>query len=208
MKIRAFICRSSEVCVYCAKLVRILLICFFSFVPAVVQAQFTYTTNADNTLTITGYTGDGDALSIPTNINGLVVSGIGLWAFIENTNVRTVTIPGSVTSVGYGAFNGCSLLTSVTMPDSLTYISDLMFSGCPSLTNASIPPSVTSIGDEAFYSTGLTTVTIPTNVTSIGEASFSECNALTNAWVSGKTIFGSSPYLVLRSGVNRRMIRK
>jgi len=158
--------------------------------PLVAQAQFTYTTNADNTLTITGYTGDGGAVTIPTNIEGLTVTSIGFEAFIDKTTVTSVTFPGSVTSAGYGAFEGCYWLTSVTMSDSLTKIADLMFNMCLNLTNAPIPPSVTSIGEDAFDGTALSTLTIPTNVTSIGAGAFCDCTALTNAVLYGITTLG------------------
>ncbi len=70
-----------------------------------------------------------------------------------------VTIPDSVTGIGYNAFGGCTGLTSVTIPDSVTSIGDLAFSRCESLTSAAIPDSVTSIGEEAFAScTGLTDI--------------------------------------------------
>jgi hypothetical protein len=44
--------------------------------PAVVQAQFTYTTN-NGTITITKYTGPGGVVDIPATINGLPVTCIG-----------------------------------------------------------------------------------------------------------------------------------
>ena len=44
--------------------------------PAVVQAQFNYTTN-NGTITITGYTGPGGAVAIPDTIDGLPVTRIG-----------------------------------------------------------------------------------------------------------------------------------
>jgi hypothetical protein len=37
---------------------------FAAMLPAAVQAQFTYTTNGDNTITITGYTGSPSVLTI------------------------------------------------------------------------------------------------------------------------------------------------
>jgi hypothetical protein len=160
-----------------------------------VEAQFTYTTNADNSLTITGYTGSGGAVAIPTNIEGLRVTGIGLWAFNGNANVTSVTIPGTVTSVGFASFQGCSMLCNVTFPDSLTYIADYMFNGCPNLTNAPIPPSVTSIGEQAFNDTGFVTITIPTNVSSIGADAFSECTALAKATLCGITTLPEGAFL-------------
>ncbi|WP_279168084.1 leucine-rich repeat domain-containing protein, partial [Muribaculum intestinale] len=83
---------------------------------------------------------------------------------------KTVTIPNSVTSIGYSAFSGCSGLTSVTIPNSVTSIGERAFSGCSGLTSVTIGNSVTSIGYYAFSGCyGLTSVTIPNSVTSIGE---------------------------------------
>ena len=85
--------------------------------PAAVQAQFTYTnadgsiydysTNADGvSLTITGYTGPPWAVTIPTNINGLPVTNIGTNAFYDLTNLTSITIPSSVTSIGCAGKSG------------------------------------------------------------------------------------------------------
>lgn len=80
------------------------------------SAQFAYTTNADNTITITGYTGSGGDVTIPGTINGYRVTAIGDNAFYLRTNLTSVTIPASVTSIGGhdvflgGAFSGCTNL--------------------------------------------------------------------------------------------------
>ncbi len=42
--------------------------------PGLVQAQFNWITNADDTITITNYTGPGGAVTIPAAINGLKVT--------------------------------------------------------------------------------------------------------------------------------------
>jgi hypothetical protein len=55
-----------------------------------VQAQFNYTIN-NGAITITEYTGSGGAVSIPSTINGLPVSGIGESAFYHRTNLTGVT---------------------------------------------------------------------------------------------------------------------
>jgi hypothetical protein len=84
--------------------------------PAAVQAQFDYTNNENGTCTITAYTGPCcGAVTIPTNINGLTVIGIGVQAFPSDTGLTSVTIPDSVTYIGDEAFYGC------WSPELLTY---------------------------------------------------------------------------------------
>src|SRR5215831_14710504 len=59
--------------------------------PVTLEAQFTYTTNGDGTITITGYTGPGSAVTIPSTINGIAVTGMGDDAFYGNTNLTSLT---------------------------------------------------------------------------------------------------------------------
>src|SRR5579862_9994434 len=64
------------------------------------QAQFTYTTN-NGTITITGYSGAGGAVTIPNSTNGLPVTSIQGYAISDFVHTFiTLTIPGSVTSIG------------------------------------------------------------------------------------------------------------
>ncbi|CEN48957.1 TvBspA-like-625 (fragment) [Capnocytophaga canimorsus] len=56
---------------------------------------------------------------------------------------------------------GCSSLTSITLPNSVTAIGWRAFSGCRSLTSITLPNSVTSIGDYAFWQcSSLTSLTL------------------------------------------------
>ena len=118
---------------------------------------------------------DIKSVSLPDGL-----TSIGGFAFRGCTSLSSGTIPDSVTSIGYYAFSGCTSLTSVTIPDSVTYIGNYAFFGCTSLTSVTLGNSVTSIGDSAFYGcTSLTSVTIPDSVTSIGGFAFSRCTSLT-----------------------------
>ncbi len=117
--------------------------------PVAVQAQFTFVTNADSTITITGYTGPGGDETIPDTIDGLPVTSIGDWAFY-GASITKVVIPDSVTNIGGYAFELCSGLTSVTISKSVTSIGGQAFYYCTSLTNVMIPDSVTDIGYYVF----------------------------------------------------------
>jgi len=64
--------------------------------PVGVQAQFTYTIN-NGAVTITGYTGPGGAVIIPSGTNGLPVTSIGDNALAYGYSLTSVTIPDSVT---------------------------------------------------------------------------------------------------------------
>ena len=112
------------------------------------------------------------------------VTSIGYEAFFNCTSLTSVTIPDGVTSIGEDAFRNCTSLTSVTIPDSVTRIGERAFYYCTSLTSVTIPDSVTSIGEFAFSGcTSLTSVTIPDSVTSIGGWAFYECTSLTSVTI-------------------------
>jgi hypothetical protein len=124
--------------------------------PAVGQTDpFICTTN-DGAITITGYTGPGGAVTIPSAINGLPVTDIGDDAFQGTTNLSSITLLNGVASIGWNAFQACRGLTNVAFPDSLTNIDFSAFSDCTGLTNIAVPSGVTGLGSFVFgYCTNL-----------------------------------------------------
>ena len=107
-------------------------------------------------------------------------TSIGFAAFKDCTNLTSINIHDSVTSIDGYAFCGCNNLTSVNIPDSVTSsIGSRTFNSCTNLTSVNIPDSVTSIGSLAFRRcTNLPSITIPDSVTSIGGDAFSCCEQL------------------------------
>jgi hypothetical protein len=131
--------------------------------PAVVQAQFTFTTNADNTLTITGYTGPGGVVVIPAITNGYPVTSIGTSAFQWKSKVDSVTVPNGVTAIGTNAFYGCTGLTNANIT-SVAIIMDGALRGCHKLPSLLIPSSTTNIGYCVFYDDwALNSITVESN---------------------------------------------
>ena len=97
----------------------------------------------------------------------------------QMTNLTSVTIPNSVTSIGNEAFWGCIGLTSVTIGNSVTSIGSYAFSRCRSLTSVTIPNSVTSIGSCAFSRCkNVETVVFGSSVETIGEEAFFGCQSI------------------------------
>ena len=62
------------------------------------------------------------------------VKGIDDSAFKDCISLTSISIPSSVTDIGYDAFSDCTSLTSITIPDSVTSIGNYAFLGCTSLT--------------------------------------------------------------------------
>ena len=110
------------------------------------------------------------------------------YAFRNCSKLTSVTIPDSVTSIGFSAFASCHKLTSITIPDSVTSIGTSAFEECYSLTSITLSNSLTSIGYSAFYYCwNLTSITIPASVTSIGDDAFYACFDLTNIYLRPTT---------------------
>ncbi len=160
--------------------------------PAAVQAQYTYTTD-NGTITITGYTGPGGDVTIPSTVNGLPVTSIGNYAFYNNTSMTSVTIPDSVTYIGYSAFWDCFSLTSVRIGYGFTNNFRDAFSGSTNLIAITVNvlnPVYSSVDGVLFNKSQTALIQCPARkagsyaiangVTDIGNNAFSGCRSLTN----------------------------
>ena len=124
-----------------------------------------------NTATKTGKT------SLTSFVFPALVTAIDIYAF-RGCGLTSITIPSTVTTVGYGNFLTNNNLSSVTIPSSVTRIDKWAFAYCNNLKNITIPSSVSTIGDAAFNSSGLYNLTLPNGVTTIGDYAFQSCTSL------------------------------
>ena len=134
-------------------------------------------------------------------------------AFKNCTDLTSVTIPNSVTSIGYCAFYRCTGLTSVTIPNSVTSIGDDAFGRCSNLTSVTIPNSVTSIGAHAFdRCSSLTSINIPNGLTKIDDYTFNGCTSLTSVTIPnsvtsiGYCAFDGIPFNIIVSQIENPFI--
>ncbi len=111
---------------------------------AVVSGDFEYEINADNTATLTSYTGTATELVIPSTIDGYTVTAIGYECFYYQATIINVVIPDSVISIGDWAFQE-SVIESITIGKNVEYIGYGAFYCCEYLTSITIPASVTEM---------------------------------------------------------------
>jgi hypothetical protein len=101
-------------------------------------------------IAITGYTGSGGDVVIPSEIGGVPVVRIEYRAFVDSITLTSVTIPDSVTFIESEAFLQCTNLTSVTIAGSDVVIDTSAFRLCHSLSVARFLADAPSMNYNAF----------------------------------------------------------
>lgn len=139
--------------------------------------------DALNGIVIAGYEGEPTDIVIPDTIEDKPVVKIGDSAFkqdfMNNTGIKSIKIPDTVTVIGIQAFYNCAGITSIDIPDSVTTIDNAAFYSCESLTSIEIPDGVTTLGNSVFKScTGLKSVKLPAGITVIERETFASCTSL------------------------------
>ncbi len=153
-----------------------------------------------------------DNVVIPSTYNSKSVTVIADEAFKNAKNLKTITIPKSVTHVESTAFTDCSIVTA-TIPTSAisaiinskletvninggTSIYEEAFYNCTSLKSISLPDSILIIGEKAFYGCkNLKNIDMGDGVTIIEASAFYNCTSLTSITISKNvTSIGSSAF--------------
>ena len=164
----------------------------------VTSGSWKYAEKLDNSLIIIKYLGNSSTVSIPNLINEKIVKNIYRKCFVDKDKIISITIPNSITSIGYDAFAGCNGLNKVNIADLASWF-NIEFSNesanplCHAhhlylnnteLMEITIPSSITQINEYALSgASAITSITIPTSVTSIGYYAFSNCSAMQRIFI-------------------------
>ncbi len=134
--------------------------------------DFTYSFNAKHQVTITGYTGSGGKVIIPSQIEGCSVTAIAKGAFQDNKYLTEVVVPDSVITIQGQAFKNCISLSDVHLSNNLHKIVTTTFNGCIGLKNINIPDSVVELKDNTFHDSPLSTLHIGKGLASVNTEAF------------------------------------
>lgn len=103
---------------------------------------------------------------------------IGSYAFYHS-NLESIIIPSSVTTIENTAFGNCKNLAKIDIPNSVTKIGMMAFDNCSKLSTVKLSDNVSEIKMMTFsYCTSLQTFTFGKNVSEIDGTAFSGCASL------------------------------
>lgn len=103
----------------------------------------------------------GETLVIPFSAeDGMPITEIGSFAFINLTQLKKVTIGGNIEEIGASAFSGCTGLTEMDIPGGVERIATEAFENCTALKSVKMTSSLFGMGSDVFAGcTALTDIT-------------------------------------------------
>lgn len=138
--------------------------------PATSSATNTYLSNV---MPRSSFYRSGSSTSV-TNLTTIILpkslTSIGDYAFYLCTNIKSIYIGNSITNIGEYAFEGCSGLNTLIMGNSVTSIQQEAFGYCSSLKNITFSENISYLGSDVFYNCSLEKVTLPNSLTTLSNA--------------------------------------
>lgn len=151
-------------------------------------------------VTITSVTpADITELEIPSEIKGCPVTAIDEYAFGDNTELKSVTIPSTVKIIGKDAFSSCKKLERVFITDvgswcnidfstqlsNPLYYAKRLYLHSDLVTDLVIPLGVTSVSRNAFINCSvIKSVNVPSTCTLLNDYAFKNCTGINKVYVS------------------------
>ena len=175
-------------------LILFLAVLLVPFAAAESEGEFDYKLLDDGNVMLTGYNGSGRDIAFPETIDGYTVYGLS-GTFGANTasiaNIRSITIPNTLTEIEPGAFRFAQYLTEIHIADDhpvLSFADGVLYSRkdrsllhylqTNTAEHFDVPDGIIEIADKAFVRAGLHSVSIPGSVERIGSESFYQCSRL------------------------------
>lgn len=156
----------------------------FSFADDFVYDNLKYATNSDNSVTLVDGKGANGDVIIPSDVRNknkvYVVTAIEHNAFEGNNAITAVTIPSSVSTIGYSAFNGCKGLRRVMDASRVTEMQGFEYTDCTNLTSVTLSGTLQKIGYRSFAGSALAHLVLPASMREIGSSAFEDCHQLRN----------------------------
>ena len=127
------------------------------------------------------------------------VQTLSSWGFLGTSSLTEVSLPSTLTSIGYqafertgliscvvpdgckmsyGVFDECYYITYVKLPSDMKTIPSGTFQDCKLLENIDLPPGYTDIEERAFSGSAIKSFIIPKEMTAIRYGTFSYCKQL------------------------------
>ena len=90
------------------------------------------------------------ALEVPREYDGIPVIAIDDYGFKGDTKLVSITLPDSITTIGYEAFAGCISLKTFEMPNSVTVVYHRAFFSCENLTKITLSNQLKKLNSKTF----------------------------------------------------------
>lgn len=136
-----------------------------------------------------------DTVVIPSEYKGLPVVGIEYAAFMNHSEIKSLTLPSTLEYIGKSSFYGCSGIVELVIPLGVTKIDESAFERCVGLEKVTFPVGLQSIGMSAFEGCyRLTEISLPFTLTSLGDIAFSGCYSLNRVKISKNTTIGKKAF--------------
>ena len=139
--------------------------------------------------TVYPFNKDIESLTIPSTVQGFTVTTIPAATVRNLFNLKSVSLPSTISSIGKENFQSCWSLESITIDGANpTYKSsdcnviiesatNTIIAGCKTST---IPDGVERIGEGVFQSSEITSLTLPSTLKVIESYAFSNCYRITS----------------------------
>ncbi len=140
-----------------------------------------------------------DTIVIPPS-----VSSLGQYAFMYCTSLKSINLPVTQKTLPISFLEGCTSLESIELPATLTTINQDAFYGCSKLANVTLHEGITTINQRAFFNCKLTNITIPQTVTYIGSKAFQNNPTTAVTWLPKNCSIGtddSAPFYSTNSKI-------